>query len=65
MFETAEELEPDPVIEFYKKKVDRAAIRENLQLTVEQRLDKLMRLQRIAEEQKSALKRNHGETEND
>ncbi len=44
------ELEPDPVIEWYNKKVDRAAIRENLKLTVEQRLDNLMRLQKLAEE---------------
>jgi hypothetical protein len=58
MFETSTELEPDPVIEFYKKAVDRAAIRENLQLTVEQRFDKLMRLNKIAEARKSAVKRN-------
>jgi len=32
---------PDPVIEFYKKTVDRAALRENLKLTVEERLQKL------------------------
>jgi len=44
------ELEPDPVIEWYKKKVDRALIRENLKLTPEQRLDNLMRLQKLAEE---------------
>ena len=31
----------DPVIEYYKQFVDRAALRENLKLTVEQRLQKL------------------------
>lgn len=50
MFETDEVLPPDPVIEFYKKNVDRTLIRENLKLTPEQRLDNLMRLQQIAEE---------------
>ncbi len=34
-------LEPDPVIEFYKKDVDRTLLRENLKLTPEQRLHKL------------------------
>ncbi|MGE3840440.1 MAG: hypothetical protein AB7I50_02515 [Vicinamibacterales bacterium] len=31
-------LDPDPVIEAYKKDVDRTLIRENLKLTPEQRL---------------------------
>ena len=34
-------LEPDPVIEAYKKDVDRTLLRENLKLTPEQRLQKL------------------------
>ena len=34
-------LDPDPVIEAYKKDVDRTLIRENLKLTPEQRLLKL------------------------
>jgi hypothetical protein len=33
----------DPVIEVYKKAVDRTPLRENLKLTVEQRIDKLQR----------------------
>jgi|SRR6266850_4845439 len=33
-------LEPDPVIEFYMGKVDRAAIRENLKLTPGQRVER-------------------------
>jgi hypothetical protein len=34
-------LEPDPVIEAYKKDVDRTLLRENLKLTPEARLRKL------------------------
>jgi hypothetical protein len=45
-----EQFEPDPVIEAYKRDVDRTLIRENLRLSVEERFDALMRLQRFAEE---------------
>lgn len=34
----------DPIIEFYMRDVDREALRENLKLTVEQRLEKLQRM---------------------
>jgi hypothetical protein len=47
-------LEPDPVIEVYKKDVDRTLLRENLKLTVEERLRNLMRHQRFAEEMRRA-----------
>jgi hypothetical protein len=47
-------LDPDPVIELYKQDVDRTLLRENLKLTVEERLQKLMRLQRFAEEMRRA-----------
>ena len=57
MFETATGLEPDPVIEAYKKDIDRTLIRENLRLTVEQRLENLMRLQECAEELQKHLSR--------
>jgi hypothetical protein len=43
-------MEPDPLIELYKKDVDRTLLRENLKLTVEQRFLRLMELQRFAEE---------------
>ncbi len=43
-------LEPDPVVEAYKKDVDRTLIRENLRCTAEERFLKLMALQRFAEE---------------
>ncbi len=42
--------EPDPVIEAFKKDVDRTLIRENLKLTVEQRIEQLMGLMRFAHE---------------
>jgi hypothetical protein len=35
-------LEPDPVIEAYKKDVDRTLLRENLKLTPQQRLEKFV-----------------------
>ena len=41
---------PDPVIEAYKRDVDRSLIRENLCLSVEERFEQLMRLQEFAEE---------------
>jgi hypothetical protein len=44
----------DPVIEAYKKDVDRTLIRENLKLTVEERFERLMRLQEFAEELRRA-----------
>jgi hypothetical protein len=50
----------DPVIEAYKKDVDRTLLRENLKRTVEERLRDLMRLQRFAEEWRQAAKRTFG-----
>jgi hypothetical protein len=44
-------LPPDPVIEVYKKDIDRTLLRENLKLTVEQRL---VKLQDFAEAMKSS-----------
>lgn len=46
--------ERDPVIEFYKKDIDRTLIRRSLQLTVEQRFERLMELQLFAEELRRA-----------
>ena len=34
----------DPVVEYYKKDVDRTLLRENLKLTVEERLQKFVRI---------------------
>lgn len=54
MKKTEYNIEPDPVIEAYKKDIDRTLIRENLRLTVEQRFEKLMRLLQFAEELRRA-----------
>jgi len=47
-------MDVDPVIEAYKKDIDRTLLRENLKLTPEQRLLKLIELQRFAEELRRA-----------
>jgi hypothetical protein len=47
---------PDPVIEAYKKDIDRTLVRENLSLPVEERFRRLMRLQEFAEELKRAMR---------
>lgn len=46
--------DPDPVIEAYKKHIDRTLIRENLRLTVDQRFQQLMKLQLFAEQLQNA-----------
>lgn len=46
--------DPDPVIEVYKKDIDRTLIRESLKLTVEERFLRLMKLQEFAEELRRA-----------
>jgi hypothetical protein len=43
-------LEPCPVIEAYKRDVDRTLIRENLRLSVEERVQKLIAALRFVEE---------------
>jgi hypothetical protein len=48
------DLPKDPVIEAYKKDVDRTMIRENLKLTVEERLRNLMEAQKFAAELRAA-----------
>jgi hypothetical protein len=46
--------DPDPVVEAYKKDIDRTLIRENLKLTVEERFRKAMALARFADEMRRA-----------
>lgn len=43
-------LEPSPVIEAYKRDVDRTLIRENLKLTTEERVRKMIAALRLVEE---------------
>jgi hypothetical protein len=46
--------EPDPVVEAYKREIDRTLLRENLRRTPEERLTQLMHLQAFAEELRRA-----------
>lgn len=43
-------MEPTPVIEAYKKDVDRTLLRENLRLTTQQRIDKMIAALAFVEE---------------
>ena len=54
MSRQVEQFEADPVIEAYKRDMDRTLIRENLRLSVEERFEKLARLQAFAEELRRA-----------
>lgn len=47
----------DPIVEAYKKGVDITLIRRNLRMTVDERFEQLMSLQRFAEELRAAGKR--------
>lgn len=47
-------MDVDPVIEAYKRDIDRSLLRENLTLSVEERIRKLQQLQRFARELKKA-----------
>ena len=53
----ANDLQSDPVIEAYKKDVDRTLIRENLKLTHEERLVKLRSILKFQWELRQAGKR--------
>ena len=44
----------DSVIEAYKKDIDRTLLRENLKLSIQQRFENLMQLQRFAQELQGA-----------
>jgi len=45
----------DPVIEVYKRDIDRTLLRENLKLTVEQRFLRLKEMQRLGAELRRAM----------
>jgi hypothetical protein len=55
--ESTQQLERDPVIETYKRDIDRTLIRVNLALTVTQRFERLMALQTFAEELRRASRK--------
>jgi hypothetical protein len=50
-------IEPDPVIEAYKKHIDRTLLRQNLRRSVSERLANLIALQRLADEARRAGRR--------
>lgn len=47
-------LEPDPVVEAYKKHIDRTLLRRNLNRSVAERMANLVALQRFSEELRRA-----------
>ena len=49
-------LEPSAVIDAYKKDVDRTLIRENLKLSAEERVKKMMAVLRFADEVRASRK---------
>jgi len=49
--------EPDPVIEAYKKDVDRTLLRENLKLTPQQRLEKFVAFMTFLDAARGAARR--------
>lgn len=49
-------LPPDPVIEYYKKDVDRTLLREHLKLTPQQRLEKLVAFMRSLDALRTAAR---------
>lgn len=50
-------LSPDPVIELYKRDVDRTLLREHLKLTPQERLEKLMAFMRALDRLREAVRR--------
>ena len=53
-------LDPTPVIEAYKKDVDRSLLRENLKLTTAERIEKMMSVLAFAEELRRSGSRGAG-----
>ena len=45
---------PDPVVDAYKRHIDRTLLRQNLRRTVTERVENLMALQRLAAEARRA-----------
>lgn len=54
MNQQEDDIESDRLIDAYIRDVDRTLIRENLRLSVEERFEKLIRLQQFAEELRRA-----------
>jgi hypothetical protein len=61
MAETREDSVPsDPVIEAYKRDVDRTLIRESLRLTPDERVRRMLRFREAVEEIRGAVRRSDG-----
>jgi hypothetical protein len=54
-------LDPTPVIEAYKKDVDRTLLRENLKLTVAQRIEKMIQVLAFVDELRGSRPRTNDE----
>ena len=54
--------EPDPVVDAYKRHVDRTLLRQNLRRTVTERVENLIALQRLAAEAQRAGRLRRGGT---
>ena len=54
--------EPDPVVDAYKRHIDRTLLRQNLRRTVTERVENLMALQRLAAEARRAGQLLRGDT---
>ena len=54
---TQKDTKMDPIVEEYKKSVDRTLLRQNLNRTVEERFLNLMELQRFAEELRLSIRK--------
>jgi hypothetical protein len=54
---TSADRDVDPVVEAYKRDIDRTLLRENLKKTPEERVRSLMALQRFAAEARAAGRR--------
>jgi hypothetical protein len=55
--DTRHRFEPDPVIEVYKRDVDRTLLREHLRLTPQQRIEKLMSFMRSLDRLRQATRK--------
>src|SRR5438046_8575447 len=55
--EPQERIEPDPVIEAFKKDIDRTLFHRTLQMTVEERLRELMRMHEFVDELRRATRK--------
>ena len=51
----------DPVIEAYKRGIDRTLLRENLRLTTQERVEKMISVLRFAEQVRASRVRRHSE----